>query len=77
VGRWRKYFLYVGNFKPHKNVELLVAAFQEGARLADGCRSMICLLVGGDAGRGAAHKRELIGRRRGRGADSFARGFPG
>ncbi len=60
--RWaggRKYFLYVGNFKPHKNVELLVAAFQEGAR-----RGWLpehdLLLVGGDAGR-APRMRELIG----------------
>ncbi len=44
----RPYFLYVGNFNPHKNIELLVKAF---ARLAQERRfnDRRLLLVGGDA----------------------------
>ncbi|MBI2438752.1 MAG: glycosyltransferase family 4 protein [Lentisphaerae bacterium] len=41
------FFLYVGNFKPHKNVDLLVQAFTQLVKAGDAAGRRL-LLVGGD-----------------------------
>jgi glycosyltransferase involved in cell wall biosynthesis len=48
VIRGRRFFLYVGNFKPHKNVDLLVRAFAALFARPGRCPSQRLVLVGGD-----------------------------